>query len=117
MTAARSRHVATLLLVGITAIWGSTFFLIRDVVLEMPPADFLAVRFTIAAGAMLAVFWRPMLALNWREIQIGIGLGILFAIAQILQTVGLTHTDASRSGVHHRHLRRAHPYPHRRPAA
>lgn len=98
MTAARSRHVATLLLVGITAIWGSTFFLIRDVVLEMPPADFLAVRFTIAAGAMLAVFWRPMLALNWREIQIGIGLGILFAIAQILQTVGLTHTDASRSG-------------------
>jgi drug/metabolite transporter (DMT)-like permease len=98
VTAARSRHVATLLLVGITAIWGSTFFLIRDVVLEMPPADFLAVRFTIAAVAMLAVFWRPMLALNWREIQIGIGLGILFAIAQILQTVGLTHTDASRSG-------------------
>ena len=98
MTAARSRHVATLLLVGITAIWGSTFFLIRDVVLEMPPADFLAVRFTIAAVAMLAVFWRPMLALNRREIQVGIGLGILFAIAQILQTVGLTHTDASRSG-------------------
>ena len=98
MTAARSRHVATLLLVAITAIWGSTFFLIRDVVLQMPPTDFLAVRFTIAAVAMVAVFWRPMLALNRRELGIGVGLGVLYAVAQILQTVGLVHTEASRSG-------------------
>ena len=98
MTAARRRHVATLLLVGITAIWGSTFFLIRNLVLEVSPADFLAVRFTIAAMAMMAVFWRPMLALNKRELKIGVGLGILYAVAQILQTVGLAHTQASRSG-------------------
>jgi drug/metabolite transporter (DMT)-like permease len=98
VTAARSRHVATLLLVGITAVWGSTFFLIRDVVLVMSPTDFLAVRFTIAAVAMVAVFWRPMLALSKRELKIGIGLGILYAAAQILQTVGLAHTEASRSG-------------------
>ena len=98
MTAARSRNAATLLLIGITAIWGSTFFLIRDVVQVMPPADFLAVRFTIAAVAMLAVFWRPMLALNKREIQIGFGLGVVYAVAQIAQTVGLAHTSASRSG-------------------
>jgi drug/metabolite transporter (DMT)-like permease len=90
--------VATLLLVAVTAIWGSTFFLIRDVVLQVSPTDFLAVRFTIAAVAMVAVFWRPMLALNKREIQVAIGLGIVYAVAQILQTVGLAHTDASRSG-------------------
>jgi len=47
---------------------------------------------------MLAVFWRPMLALNKREIQVGVGLGVLYAVAQILQTVGLAHTEASRSG-------------------
>ncbi|MHB1472862.1 MAG: DMT family transporter [Dermatophilaceae bacterium] len=98
MTAARSRHVATLLLVSITAIWGSTFFLIRDVVRVLPPTDFLAVRFTIAAAAMVAVFWRPMLALNKRELKIGVSLGVLYAVAQILQTVGLVHTAASRSG-------------------
>ena len=98
MTSTRSRHVATLLLVGITAIWGSTFFLIRDVVRVLPPTDFLAVRFTIAAAAMVAVFWRPMLALGKRELKIGVGLGILYAVAQILQTVGLAHTEASRSG-------------------
>ena len=42
--------LATLLLVGVTAVWGSTFFLIKDVVrARCSPADFLAVRFVIAA--------------------------------------------------------------------
>jgi drug/metabolite transporter (DMT)-like permease len=95
---ARSRRLATLLLVAITAVWGSTFFLIRDVVAVLPPTDFLAVRFTIAAAAMAIVFWRPLLALSKREVKIGVGLGILYAVAQILQTVGLAHTEASRSG-------------------
>lgn len=98
LTSARSRQVATLLLVATTAVWGSTFFLIRDVVLELSPTDFLAVRFTIAAAAMMAVFWRPVLALNRHELTVGIGLGLLYAVAQILQTVGLAHTEASRSG-------------------
>jgi drug/metabolite transporter (DMT)-like permease len=98
VTAARSRQVATLLLVGVTAIWGSTFFLIRDVVQQLSPPDFLAVRFTVAAVAMMAVFWRPMLALNRRELMVGAGLGTPVCRAQILQTVGLAHTEASRSG-------------------
>ena len=98
MTAARSRQVATLLLTAVTAIWGSTFFLIRDVVQQISPADFLAIRFTIAAVAMTAVFWRPMLALDRRKLTVGVGLGLLYAAAQLLQTVGLAHTEASRSG-------------------
>ena len=98
MTPARSRLVATLLLVGITSVWGSTFYLIRDLVQVLPPTDFLAVRFTIAAAAMVAVFWRQLRAVSGRELRIGVGLGILYAVAQILQTVGLAHTEASRSG-------------------
>jgi drug/metabolite transporter (DMT)-like permease len=88
-----------LLLVAITAIWGSTFFLIRDLVVqEMSPVNFLGVRFTIAAIAMLVVFWRPVLALNRRQIHVGVGLGVVYAVAQITQTIGLAHTEASRSG-------------------
>ena len=46
MTAPAGRaRLATLLLVSVTAVWGSTFFLIRDLVEHVPPADFLAVRF------------------------------------------------------------------------
>jgi drug/metabolite transporter (DMT)-like permease len=94
------RHVrlATLLLVGVTAVWGSTFFLIRDLVEHVPPADFLAVRFGIAAVVMFLLFRRQALALSARELRVGAVLGVLYGVAQVLQTMGLQHTDASVSG-------------------
>jgi drug/metabolite transporter (DMT)-like permease len=91
-------RVATLLLVSVTAVWGSTFFLIRDLVEHVPSADFLTVRFAIAAVLMAVVFRRQTLALTRREVLIGVGLGVLYGLAQLLQTVGLEHTSASVSG-------------------
>ena len=91
-------RLATLLLVAVTAVWGSTFFLIRDLVAHVPSADFLAVRFAIAAVVMALVFRRQTMALTRREVLTGVGLGVLYGLAQLLQTVGLEHTDASVSG-------------------
>ncbi|MDO5501705.1 MAG: DMT family transporter [Actinomycetia bacterium] len=91
-------RLATLLLVIVTAVWGSTFFLIKDLVVTMPATDFLGVRFSIAAFVMTVVFWRQLRALSRRDVQIGVALGALYGVAQILQTVGLAHTDASVSG-------------------
>jgi drug/metabolite transporter (DMT)-like permease len=91
-------RLATLLLVLVTAIWGSTFFLIKDLVASVPPTDFLAVRFTIAAVAMSLVFRRQLRGLSRRDVRLGLALGALYGLAQILQTVGLAHTDASVSG-------------------
>lgn len=99
LTARSSRtRIATFLLVLVTAIWGSTFFLIKDLVVTVPATDFLGVRFAIAATVMTVVFWRQLRALSRTEVGIGIGLGALYGLAQILQTVGLAHTDASVSG-------------------
>jgi drug/metabolite transporter (DMT)-like permease len=92
------RNVATLLLIALTAVWGSTFFLIRDLVVHVPPVDFLAVRFTLAAVVMVGVFWRPLRALTRHQVLIGAGLGVLYGLAQILQTQGLASTPASVSG-------------------
>ncbi|HOF63141.1 MAG TPA: DMT family transporter [Dermatophilaceae bacterium] len=94
----RLQTIATFLLVALTAVWGSTFFLIRDLVQTVPAADFLAVRFTIAAVLMVALFWRPLRGLSQRDVLAGIGLGTLYGVAQLLQTGGLAHTDASVSG-------------------
>lgn len=91
-------RLATLLLVGVTATWGSTFFLIKDLVTTVPPTDFLAVRFSIAAAAMAAVFHRQLRALSRRDVRLGVVLGLLYGSAQVLQTMGLQHTDASVSG-------------------
>ncbi|WP_109124283.1 DMT family transporter [Dyella sp. C11] len=90
--------IATAGLVAVTAIWGSTFFLIKDLVARMPVADFLAVRFLIAALAMVVIFHRPLLRLSQREWWQGIALGAVYGIAQLLQTSGLEHTSASISG-------------------
>jgi drug/metabolite transporter (DMT)-like permease len=91
-------RLATLLLVSVTAVWGSTFFLIHDLVEHVPPADFLAVRFGIAAVVMFVLFRRQTLALTRSELRVGLVLGALYGVAQVLQTTGLAHTDASVSG-------------------
>lgn len=98
LSASRTRVVATGLLVLLTAVWGSTFFLIRDLLVTLPATDFLAVRFTVAAVLMLAIFGPHVRRLGRREWAVGLGLGAVYGIAQILQTVGLASTDASVSG-------------------
>lgn len=97
---ARPRHslLATVALVGVTAVWGSTFYLIHDLLDSMDPLDFLAVRFSMAAAVLLVVFGRDLRRLGRRTWVAGLLLGLVYALAQILQTVGLAHTSASRSG-------------------
>lgn len=96
--APRGARLATVLLVLVTAVWGSTFFLIRNLVQTVPALDFLAVRFSIAALVMVVVFHRQVRALSRRELGVGVVLGGLYGLAQILQTIGLRTTDASVSG-------------------
>ena len=98
MTPAARTRLATLLLVALTAVWGSTFFLIRDLLETVPPVDFLAVRFSLSAVIMLIVFWRPVRALSRQQVLVGVGLGALYGLAQIFQTQGLATTPASVSG-------------------
>ena len=98
MTPAAHTRLATLLLVALTAVWGSTFFLIRDLLETVPPVDFLAVRFSLSAVIMLIVFWRPVRALSRQQVLVGVGLGALYGLAQIFQTQGLATTPASVSG-------------------
>lgn len=95
---ARTRVIATVLLLAMTASWGSTFFLIKDLVVHIPSADFLVVRFAIAATAMCLVFHRQMRALPPSAVRAAVLLGGLYGSAQLLQTTGLEHTSASVSG-------------------
>jgi drug/metabolite transporter (DMT)-like permease len=99
MLAARSRTelLAFLALLVMTAAWGSTFFLIKDVVTRIPVADLLAIRFAIASVA-LALIAAPRLRLSRTVLMYGSLLGLLYGSAQILQTTGLAHTAASVSG-------------------
>ncbi|MEP6897404.1 MAG: DMT family transporter, partial [Rhodanobacter sp.] len=81
-----------------TAVWGSTFVLIKDVVARMPVADFLAARFLIAAIVMLALFGRQVVALGRLQIVRGLLLGCIYGMGQLLQTWGLSLIAPSVSG-------------------
>ena len=94
----RTSLLATAALLAMTACWGSTFFLIKDLLERVPTLDFLAVRFAIAGVVMLLVAPRAVLRLSAASRRRAIVLGGVYGVAQILQTAGLAHTAASVSG-------------------
>ncbi len=98
MSDRRTSLLATGVLLLMTASWGSTFFLIKDLLDRVPVLDFLAVRFAIAGVAMVLVAPRALARLSPASRRQAMVLGALYGLAQILQTAGLAHTAASVSG-------------------
>jgi drug/metabolite transporter (DMT)-like permease len=85
-------------LLAVTAAWGSTFFLIKDLLDRIPVADFLAVRFTIAALALWLIAPKAVAQLSAIARRRAVLLGLVYGAGQLLQTAGLGHTSASVSG-------------------
>jgi len=94
----RSPLAASLALVGVTAVWGSTFVVMKAAISRQPEADFLATRFTLATLCMILV--RPMVLkrLNTKILAHGFLLGIALGVGYITQTYGLHITSAAVSG-------------------
>ncbi|WP_052326793.1 DMT family transporter [Deinococcus peraridilitoris] len=104
-----SRHALGLvLLIFVTAIWGSTFAIVKSATETLSPATLIAWRFTIAALVLLPflfswprVFRRdrrrtdtPKSALFWKD---GLLLGSWLIIGYATQTIGLQTTSANRA--------------------
>ena len=94
----RTTLLAVAALLSVTAMWGSTFFLTKDLLERVPTTDYLAVRFTIAAALMLTIAPRAIARLSREARRHALVLGVLYGLAQIVQTAGLAHTAASVSG-------------------
>lgn len=90
--------IAMLAIMLTAAIWGSTFFVIKDAVATVDPVDFLAARFAVGALLPALLFLPRLLRLSWRQWRVGLGLGVIYGLGQITQTIGLTTTSASVSG-------------------
>jgi drug/metabolite transporter (DMT)-like permease len=91
-------RIAVLALLAVAAAWGSTFFLTKDLLLRMDVADYLALRFAIAAVALIAIHPPAISRLSRLDRGRGVALGITYGVAQLVQTEGLRHTSASVSG-------------------
>jgi drug/metabolite transporter (DMT)-like permease len=85
-------------LLSVTAIWGSTFVVIKDATETIPVTDYLAVRFTIAAVGLWLLAPRSVARLAPEVRRKAVVLGVAYGAAQLLQTTGLTLVSASVSG-------------------
>jgi drug/metabolite transporter (DMT)-like permease len=93
-----SAIIASIALVAVCAVWGSTFLIVQNAVSRMPVMDFLAVRFTVAVVVMFALrpsCLRGMTPQGWRR---GVGLGVVLGAGYITQTYGLRFASATVSG-------------------
>lgn len=91
----REALVADLLLVIVTAIWGSTFVVNRFVLESAPPLLFLAVRFSVA-GIVLVLLSRRQPS-SPGLLRDGAVVGLLLAVSIGCQIVGQLFTTASKT--------------------
>lgn len=93
----RRAPAAVLALVGVTAVWGSTFPLSKDLLTRLPVGDYLALRYLTAA--LVIGLARPALLrrIDRRVLRSGAALGLVYAAGQALQFTGLRHTAATVS--------------------
>ena len=94
----RSPRLAAAALVGVAAVWGSTFVVVQEAVSRMPVMDFLAVRFTLATLALVILKPNCLAGLTRIGFARASILGLVLGLAYITQTFGLQHTSAAVSG-------------------
>lgn len=83
-------------LVGVAAIWGSTFVLVQDAIERVAPFLFLALRFALAAVVLSAV--GAFRGLRRDELLAGTAIGMALFAGYGFQTVGLQYTSATNAG-------------------
>jgi drug/metabolite transporter (DMT)-like permease len=88
--------IYVLLLVLVTAVWGSTFVLVKDAISQYPTLPFLAIRFALAALVMIVVVRRLP---SRRVLAVGAPIGVALAAGYLLQTVGLQTTSPGNAGL------------------
>jgi drug/metabolite transporter (DMT)-like permease len=92
------RQAGELALLFNVIVWGATFVLVKQALDDVSPMLFLALRFSLAAAALLIVF-QPALrrAFSWKAAAAGALAGVCLYSGYLLQTVGLQWTSAPKS--------------------
>ena len=81
-----------------TVLWGATFLLIKAALRDVSAVLFLALRFSLAAAALLLVYRKKLRGSGGRRLwRAGILTGVLMFAGFLLQTQGLRFTTAPKS--------------------
>jgi drug/metabolite transporter (DMT)-like permease len=97
VTSALRRYWIQLALVGVAAVWGATFVMVKDAVASYPMFSFLGLRFAIAVAAFLVLFPRSLKGVSVGTLGVGTLAGLFLCVGYVFQTWGLQGTTASKA--------------------
>ena len=100
-SSARRFPLAEVALVGVAAIWGLTFPMVKDAVEGFPVSTFLAYRFLAALVVVAAIsLMQPtgLRRLDRKGWVGGVVMGVFLTAGYVFQTLGLERTSASNAG-------------------
>lgn len=98
MVSNKRQYRADLLLILVVAIWGSTFSIMKIILIDIDPYYFITLRFMVAFISLLLIFHNRLKYLTWSGLRKGFILGLWLLGGYAFQIVGLQYTTASRSG-------------------
>jgi drug/metabolite transporter (DMT)-like permease len=84
-------------LLFITAIWGTTFPLLRVTLHSVNPFDIIALRFTIAGAVLALIYRRRLFRMGRTEVLDSLRTGLFMVAGYLTQAIGLTTTSTPRS--------------------
>lgn len=87
----------SLALIGVAAMWGGTFVMVKDAVERYPLYSFLGLRFAIAVIAFVVLFPRSVRQMRRGTVAVGALAGAFLCAGYIFQTWGLQDTSASKA--------------------
>jgi drug/metabolite transporter (DMT)-like permease len=85
------------LLVGMAFVWGSTFVLVKDALLDCTPQLFNAIRFSVSAVLLALLYRRHLTNVSRRTVAAGILVGVFLSAGYMFQNAGLRLTTPSKS--------------------
>ena len=93
----RPRLLASISLLCVVAVWGSTFALVKDALQDASPFLFNLLRMMIASAVLLLVNHRALHGIRRKALAGGAVAGLFLAAGYQLQTAGLARTSAANS--------------------
>jgi drug/metabolite transporter (DMT)-like permease len=80
-----------------TVVWGTTFFMAKDILSHWSPLAYMTVRFAVASVILIVIFRRQFIRAGREAWRAGAWLGLLMGVGFALQAAGQVYTTASKS--------------------
>lgn len=89
--------IGLVLLLLATLVWGTSFFILKETISQVPTFFVLAIRFVVAGLALLLIFIKKIKKISAKNIICGAILGVFLTLAYVFQTLGLERTTPGRN--------------------